>query len=92
MSVIKIKKYTKILDDFKCSKELRDFVLKCLNVDKDKRPTAKELLNHKFLELDKKKGRTDIIVDFLIKNGFFAEKRKQIEDDVQNDNNEGGKE
>ena len=77
--VPKIKKYTKILDDFKCSKELRDFVLKCLNADKDKRPTAKELLNHKFLELDKKKGRTDIIVDFLIKNGFFAEKRKQIE-------------
>nr|AJA32513.1 mitogen-activated protein kinase kinase kinase ANP1 [Nosema pernyi] len=35
--------------DSEASKEIKDFITSCLQLDKDRRPTAKELLSHKFI-------------------------------------------
>lgn len=73
-----LEKYTNILEEYNCSKELIDFVLKCLDYNKNNRPSAKELLEHKFLALDKVKARSDIIADFLRINGFLSERESTV--------------
>lgn len=46
------------------SREFKDFVASCLNKDPDKRPTAKALLKHKFIQ---RAGRVDMLRDLVQK-------------------------
>ena len=52
--------------------EFNDFVKKCLELDKNKRPSAEELLKHDFIvNLDKKNLNKNLIIyKFLIKCGY----------------------
>ena len=54
------------------SYEFNDFVKKCLELDKNKRPSAEELLKHDFIvNLDKKNLNKNLIIyKFLIKCGY----------------------
>jgi serine/threonine protein kinase len=56
----------------KWSKEFNDFITLCLNVDRFKRPTAKELLKHDFItNIDNKNlNRKLLILQFLSKCGY----------------------
>lgn len=54
------------------SKEFNDFISQCLNVNRQQRPTADDLLNHDFItQLDKKNlNRKLLILQFLSKCGY----------------------
>lgn len=47
------------------SRELKDFVAQCLIKDPDRRPTAKELLRHKFI---KNAGKTEALQELVLRN------------------------
>jgi serine/threonine protein kinase len=59
-------------DKSKWSKEFNDFVSCCLNINRFKRPTAEELLNHKFITMidNKNLNRKLLILQFLSKCGY----------------------
>ncbi|KAI9696646.1 MAG: hypothetical protein M1820_008095 [Bogoriella megaspora] len=50
------------------SRDFRDFVAQCLVKDPDRRPTAKELLGHRFV---KKVGKIDILKDLIARKQAF---------------------
>lgn len=61
------------LDEGQWSKDFRDFVTACLSKDPDKRPTAKALLKHRFIQ---KAGRLDVLRNLVVK----AQKLEQARD------------
>lgn len=66
------------LDGNKYSKELKDFVAQCLIKDPDRRPTAKELLRHKFI---RNAGKTEALQELILRNQEYeagSEHRDQV--------------
>ena len=57
---------------YKWSKEFNDFISRCLEIDKFKRPLADELLKHDFITMIDKKNlnRKYIILQFISKCGY----------------------
>ncbi|KAF2153408.1 Pkinase-domain-containing protein [Myriangium duriaei CBS 260.36] len=51
------------------SKDFKDFVTACLNKEPERRPTAKALLKHRFIQ---KAGRTDILRELVVKAQKFG--------------------
>ncbi|GAB7340340.1 hypothetical protein MBLNU457_6789t2 [Dothideomycetes sp. NU457] len=52
------------LDGPKWSKDFKDFIAQCLNKDPDRRPTARQLLKHRFIA---RSGRLDLLKELVDK-------------------------
>lgn len=71
------------LEGEKFSKPFKEFISLCLNKDPDERPTAKELLKHKFIKGAKK---TSILVDLIERRQRWLQVvGNQSSDDESND-------
>ncbi|KNC74902.1 STE/STE20/YSK protein kinase, partial [Sphaeroforma arctica JP610] len=70
------------LDETKCkySRDFKDFINQCLKKDPEERPSAKDLLRHRFI---KNAARTNILIE-LVERFHFYEANNQNSDEEDN--------
>jgi len=73
------------------SKQFKEFVALCLNKDPEERPTAKELLKHRFIKTAKK---TSMLVELIERRQRWLQVvgEQDSEDESENDGNDDEKE